>query len=136
MVEVTYDPAVVTFQQLLKKGQACRIASKIFSRTKEDHARAVKLAGNRAVLSKDPIRVKDDKYYLSRTVLKHVPMTPMQAMLVNAMLVKKKDLNGMLSPRQLELLKKIRANPKAEWPVAIGMDVRAAWTAVAKIRVN
>ena len=92
--------------------------------------------GNRAVLSKDPIRVKDDKYYLSRTVLKHVPMTPMQAMLINAMLVKKKDLKGMLSPRQLELLKKIQAKPKAGWPVAIGKDVQSAWAAVAKIKTD
>lgn len=127
IVEVTYDPKRVTLEQLVKKGESCQIARKLFCRTDEQLGAAVKLVGKRAVKSTETIRVQDDKYYLSRTPLKFVPMDSMQAMVVNARVGKRLSLDGFLSPRQKELLAQVKAKPKAGWKVVIGKSVVEGW---------
>ena len=129
VVEVTYDPKRITFAKLVERGEEEKIVRKVFSRTDPNHARARKLVGKRAVQSTEKIRVQDDKYYLSRTALKYVPMTPTQAMRVNARVGKGQKVASLLSPRQKSLLRAATTKPDAGWVVVIGKDVAAAWKA-------
>ena len=132
VVEVTYDPARIAFADLVKKGESCRIARTIFTRDEAQQARTTALVGKRAVRSDAPIRVQDDKYYLSRTPLKFVPMTPAQAMLVNARIGKRRAVDDLLSPCQKALLALARAKPDAGFQVVIGKGVVEAWAAQEK----
>jgi hypothetical protein len=115
VVEVEYDPRAVTLDALTA---------------------AAKKAGARLVAKGDGerIRTDDDKYYLSRTPLRFVPMTPLQATRVNARVGKGLSLDGWLSPSQRRLLEAVKKHPDADWPPAIGADFLAAWTAAEKVR--
>lgn len=128
VVEVTFDATVIPYATLLTKANACDCTAQVFTRTDEQQKQAAAAVGARAKRSDDVVRVDDDKYYASRSALRALPMTPLQAARVNALVGKKGDANTLLSPSQRELLQKIEAEPKG-WPSAIGVDFTKAWAA-------
>jgi hypothetical protein len=91
-------------------------------------AKAAKQAGFSAEtagkLSPSP---KDDKYRLRRSLYRFVPMTRAQASKVNAALGRSSDPRRWLSPRQLRLLRRVEARPKAGWPVVYARCDAAAF---------
>jgi hypothetical protein len=56
-----------------------------------------------------------DKYYLSSTPYRFVPMTPLQAILVNRALYQGENPAPYLSPRQLAILKAVENRPIGGW---------------------
>ncbi|MEM8884964.1 MAG: thioredoxin family (seleno)protein, partial [Planctomycetota bacterium] len=83
------------------------------------------IVGERARRSDKSVRgVKDNKYQLSRTHYRYVPLTPIQATRINANV---RDGARWLSPRQKAYLDLVRADPKAGWPDLLGVELRAAW---------
>ncbi len=132
VVEVEYDPARVAFADLVKKAETCECAIKVFTRTDEQQKTASKLVGDRAEKTAEKVRVDDDKYYLSKTHYKYVPMTPLQAAHVNARIGQKRDPSDLLSPMQQAVATgatRTTLSPQA-LPVAIGVDFRKAWKAL------
>lgn len=134
VVEVRFDPNVISFDKLLRHATDNECASKVFTRTNQQQALARQRIGQRAERSDEPIRTdKDPKYYLGKTALGALPMTELQANRVNASL-KTGTWKQWLSPRQLELLKRIKARqaqPKLRQPpVAIGVPLMAATQAL------
>ena len=127
VVEVHYDPTVVTYEALVKQASAKKCDAPVFTRSKEQQEVAAKIVGEKAVRNDDAVRTDDDKFYLSRTVLKYVPMMPLQASHVNAWVGEREDPTPLLAPSQLELAKTIKANEDAGWPVAIGVPFPEAW---------
>ena len=134
VVEVKFDPKVTSYQKLAEQvhgksgwfalpvGAQCEVA-------KDVGVRQVEFDGDRPVLRAD----REPKYYLLQTALRHVPMTELQAVRINAVVQGKGGLakaKKFLSPRQLALLKAVQAKPKAEWPQLIGVDVHAGWDRV------
>ena len=94
-------------------------------------ATAKKFTRNVKARGKGKIRwVKDNKYYMSRGAMKYLPVTETQATRINAGLTK---ASHWLSPSQKALLKKIKNNPRASWPVAIGQPFGRAWAAAMKV---
>ncbi|HNM25983.1 MAG TPA: VPGUxxT family thioredoxin-like (seleno)protein, type 2 [Saprospiraceae bacterium] len=73
----------------------------------------------------------EPKYYLSHTPYRFVPMTSLQACRANSLAGKGQSPEEVLSPRQLDLLKNIQANPGKEWKSMIGRkDLSTAWREV------
>lgn len=127
VVEIEYDPTVVSYARLLAHAQKRDCAIKVFTRTDAQQKAAAAVIGERAVRSDQRLRgVKDNKYYASRSALKYLPMTRAQAARVNA---KVGDARKWLSPRQLELLARMEKKPDAGWPEAIHVDFAKAWRA-------
>lgn len=128
VVEVTFDPQVVSFQALVEHAKRAKCAAQVFTRTDAHQAIAAKALGDSAKRSDDVVRIDDDKYYLSRTAYRHVPMTALQAARVNVAIGRKQDPTPLLSPRQVAMAKLAAKHPK-DWPVAIGVPLAKAWAA-------
>lgn len=133
VVEVEFDPGVISFEKLVKKAKEAGCAVRVFTRTDGQHRIAEKIAGSSAVRSNGKVKPdKEPKYYLLQTKLRFVPMTGLQAARVNGR-INEGDHEQFLSPRQLDLLKTIEAHPEAGWKNAIGRDPAAAWSDVERI---
>lgn len=130
VVEVEFDPKRISFADLVAKADACECAVKVFTRTDAQQTIAAAKVGTRAERSDAKVRVEDDKYYLSKTDLRFVPMTKLQAARVNARVGAKKAFEDLLSPLQVSFLESIPKHPeRAKLESAIGEDFVKAWHA-------
>lgn len=72
---------------------------------------------------------REPKYYLAQTDYRYIPMTSLQACRANSLVGKNQSPDELLSPRQLDLLKKIAENPKKAWKNMIGrQDLATAFS--------
>jgi hypothetical protein len=69
----------------------------------------------------------EPKYYLAQTDYRYIPMTSLQACRVNSLIGKRQSPNELLSPRQLDLLKKVAENPKKDWKNMVGHPLEEMW---------
>ncbi|MEZ6018341.1 MAG: hypothetical protein R3F49_24800 [Planctomycetota bacterium] len=126
VVEVRFRPSVLPFEALLAAAIARSCDQRVFATTEVQLATARAKVGERAerfdVALHGPLRVAaatEQLYYLGRSSLRFVPLTPMQARRVNAALsaqalapqVAGTDAapDAFLSPRQRELARRIAA---------------------------
>ena len=71
---------------------------------------------------------REPKYYLAQTDYRYLPMTTLQACRANTLAGKNQSPDSLLSPRQLDVLKKVRETPKKGWKNMIGRrDLAKAW---------
>lgn len=127
IVEVTFDPSLITYEALVHAAEKSECAAPVFAINDEQHAIAKKIVGDRAILTDKRIRLdKEPKYYLSKTALNFLPMTGLQAVKVNANL-KESDWKQFLSSSQLSALAFIEAHPDAKWKSMINKDFMTAW---------
>jgi hypothetical protein len=127
VVEVEFDPEVIAYGDLVKEARASRCATPVFTRSDRQQEIARKIVGDQAVPNRGKVKPdREPKYYLSRTELRFLPMTPLQAARVNALLRKPGHLEW-LSPSQTVLLKRIQEDPEAGWKNVIGKELMAAW---------
>ena len=134
VVEVSFDPKRLSFEDLLAFAEEHECASKVIARTDAQLELAKSVVGARASRSDKPIDIdKDIKYYLSKSPLAALPMTELQAARVNASLAEG-TWRQWLSPRQLDLLSRLEAQRQAEpkWaaPSAIGKPLIEVWYAL------
>ena len=122
VVEVTYDPELLPFQDLLAAGLADSCADRVWVADPAQQAQARDLLGGHvavAVRDGDDVasdaKTSDQKFYLRRSAMNHLPLTPLQATRANALLAPDADgdtaqaLAEILSPRQRALLTAIEA---------------------------
>lgn len=122
VVEVTYDPDLLPFQELLAAGRADSCADRVWVADATQQAQAQDLLGSTvAVVLRDgddvasDAKTSDQKFYLQRSAVNHLPLTPLQATRANALLApengaeSKQLVAAILSPRQRALLKSIEA---------------------------
>ncbi|MHC4945468.1 MAG: hypothetical protein ACYTG7_20845 [Planctomycetota bacterium] len=127
VVEVTFDPAEISYEELVKKADEARCATAAFTRNEAQQKTAAPILGERAKRNDYPVKPdKEPRYYLSKTPLRYVPMTAMQAMRVNAHLKRPGHL-ALLSPSQRKLLETIQDKPDAGWKDVIGQEISKAW---------
>lgn len=131
VVEVEFDPSIVDYAALVEKARGAKCASRVFTRSDRQQKVARKLVGDEAERTDEATRPdKQPKYYLSRTPMRFVPMTPMQACRVNSAIGAGKDAKPLLSPRQAALFETVKVNLTAGWPDAVGAeDLAKAWGA-------
>ncbi|MDF1800093.1 MAG: hypothetical protein P1V81_13020 [Planctomycetota bacterium] len=130
VVEVTFDPKVVSYASLLAHAKSKGCTDMVYTRTDEQQAHAAKVVGAKAKRSDAAIRIEGNKYYLSTGPVGAVPMTEAQASRLHANL-EPEALERWLSPRQRELLARTiaaqRADPEWRPPSAIGVPLTEAW---------
>lgn len=133
VVEVDFDPAITSYQQILNTARKMECATTIFAtNSKQADIASIDFAKDVEILQKgfEPRIAKesDQKYYLRNSSYRHLPLTKTQSTKINAILGKKflekkmsrKESEGLisnqLSPRQIELHKQIikatKRNPK------------------------
>ena len=129
VVEVVFDPSVLSYHELVTEASRRRCAKKVFTRNAEQQKTASGIIGRDAVHANRPVRPdRTPKYHLSNTPYRYIPMTSLQASRVNAAIGRRDDPVGFLSPRQIDLLKTIRRHPRASWKVAMGApNLSFAW---------
>ncbi len=123
VVEVVFDPTRLTYEDLLNKAQGMECASTVFARDDAQMAVAKAAVAARAVRSDADAKdaeASDQKHALRASPLRHVPMTPAQAVKVNAALAAQADPANWLSPAQrdaAERIAKLDAKRRAALPV-------------------
>lgn len=123
VVEVTYDPAVVSFDRLVKAAAGMQCATNVFTRSDEQHRAARAIVGDAARRSDVAVRPapeSDQKHSTRGTVYAGVPMTGAQAARVNASLHEGLSPERFLSPSQIALAKKQSSAEGGARFVAIG----------------
>jgi Fe-S cluster assembly scaffold protein SufB len=139
VVEVTYDPATLPFEELLGQGLRAGVVNQVFTRTDAQQAHAKLRVAGSAVRTDEAIRLDEQpKYHLSGTLWRHLPLTDLQSARLNAMVWKQApaaECEALLTPAQLALWKRIQAHPKAGWPMAIDVDYEDALAAAQAVAV-
>lgn len=132
VVEVEYDSSKISFETLLKKANKSGCASHVFADDDKQLKASKSIVGKSGVSEKGDFRLdREPKYYLSKTVYQYVPMTQLQAARANSLIGNGGLPNEVLSPRQIALVKTIRAD-KGKLKSAINVDLRAAWEELKK----
>ncbi len=128
VVQVDYNPNVISFDDLAEKAKSARCNSHVYTNDAHEKAIAKKVVGEERISNESKFRLdKDVKYYLSRTHYRFVPMTEMQAAKVNSQIGRGKSFAEYLSPRQIALADRIKADSKTEWESAVNVDIIEAW---------
>jgi hypothetical protein len=114
VVDVTFDPSVISYEQLVRAAQKVECAKYAYAHSSDQFTMAKAILGDRAKSPKPPGRVKpapaaDQQYALAHSGLKWLPLTPMQATKVNSWLGSNQDWTEWLSPRQRELVGRLQA---------------------------
>lgn len=103
VVEVRFRPEVLPFERLLDAAIARSCDQQVYTTTETQEAIAKARVGDRAQRFDGALRdaeASDQLYYLGRSRLRHLPLTPMQARQVNAALGTSGTAEHLLSPRQ------------------------------------
>lgn len=116
VVKVAYNPAVISREKLVEQAKKAGCASKIYQ------AEAGKFRPDQA-----------PKYYLGKTLYRHVPMTPLQASRANSLIAAGKSPAAVLSPFQQQLAARVRTEADKKWPVVISVEIGKAWQMVAAV---
>lgn len=129
VVELEFNPKIISFEDLVKKGKSNNVASHIFTVNSGQSAVAKDIVGEGSVSPSSSFRADSrPKYYLSGTLYSYVPMTNLQIARVNASLGSLRSPDSFLSPRQLELYKYIENHQELNWPNSLrSSDFNAAW---------
>ncbi len=129
VVELEFNPGVISYEDLLKKARLNNVASHIFTVNAEQSAAAKEIAGEGHISELGTFRADSSpKYYLSRTLYRHVPMTNLQLARVNAAIGSFQSPDTFLSPRQVELFRYIEEHKELNWPDFVGIsDFNSSW---------
>lgn len=131
VVQVEYDPRQISYDELIKTAKNAQCASHVYTENTQQKALAKKVVGNNAVKDVERFRLdREPKYYLSKTHYRYVPMTDLQATRANSLIGKGTSPEALLSPQQVALAQKIKANPRADWQDAIEVDFIKAWSVI------
>ena len=136
VVEVEYDPNVLTFSDLITSARADRIDAAVFTNDGQENGIAAGILGDQSVMSISAFRPdRTPKYYLSGSLYRHVPMTKTQASRVNAFLSRRLLPDSVLSPRQLGILRMVKSSPETEWPdtASKAQDMTNSWRRVLSV---
>jgi copper chaperone CopZ len=128
VVQVTYDPTVISYEEVLDEGRKTRCADKAYVHNEQQARIAKQALGGNAVKSTANFRPDSQpKYYLAQTHYRAVPMTESQAARANALIGSGKSPDAVLSPRQIVLAKEARSAPDSKLKNRIGKDIMATW---------
>jgi len=117
VVKIEYNPYVTSLDKIVPKANKVNCADEVYVDEKIKVNVPVKSTSN---YRKD----RDDKYYLSRTPYKIIPMTDLQAAKVNSAIGSRLSPEKYLSPRQIELFNYLKnRNVNSQ----IGSDIEKVW---------
>jgi len=132
-VELRYDPARVSYAELVKRANGMSCARHVVARTDDQLREARAVVGARAARSDEaarPAAATDQKHDLQASPLRLVPLTPLQATRVNAALAAGEDPARWLSPRQQELARAVSAALARDGRALAGLERPASIAAL------
>ncbi len=131
VVEVEFNPEVVSLETLIEKGKNARCADQVFVADNDLKSKAAKAVDQGRIKNTSTFRPDSEpKYYLSKTHYQYVPMTKLQAARANALIGMGKSPEPVLSIRQIRLADHIQRHSNEKWTSAIGQDFLQAWSRV------
>lgn len=137
VVQVEYNPAAVSYEDLLKQAEKASCASHVYTENSQQESAASKVVGQGAISPKDTYRPdREPKYYLSKTHWKYVPMTKLQAVKANSLVGQRQSPASVLSPRQVALADFIAQNKNLKWKDLVGVDLVEGWASVEKVKIK
>lgn len=123
VVEVEYNPKLISGADLIKQGQKVNCADEVYLDKKNKSLQEHITIKEYSTFKAD----KELKYYLFNTKYKHIPMSALQAAKINSLLSEGKSIEFLLSPYQLMWLEKIKDVPKNKLANYIGKDFELAF---------
>ena len=131
VVEVEYNPAIISFEELAEAGKKVKCAGEAYAHDEKQLEKAKKIFGTSQTDMTTKFRQdKEPKYYLSKTMYRFIPMTSTQAARANSLVGLGKNPETILSPRQIAFAKSIKTNPNKKWKNVIGEDFVQAWNQI------
>ncbi len=128
VVKVEYNAAVLSYDTLLKKAKSVECADKAYTLDASQRQRATMILGKNRVKEAQIFRPDAEvKYYLSKTVYKHLPMLPKQKIMVNYAIAHGEDPKAYLSPSQIVLYNKIATGKKKRKDLTTSNDFVGDW---------
>ncbi len=109
VVDVQFDPTVISYLDLLAKAKELQCARTVFARTDEHEAVAKKQSDLTVVRTDEPTDTRTtQQYHLAHNKAYHLlPLTALQATKVNAALADHENPDPWLSPTQLKMKRSI-----------------------------
>ncbi len=105
VVELEFDPDSVSYRDLVREARRRGCADRVFAEDASQRAIAEEVFGDAVTTDAGRLRVsraRDQKYYVGRSPLQDLDLTPRQAVRVNAAVAVGLDPAPHLSPRQRE----------------------------------
>lgn len=130
VVKVRYDAGRVSEEDLLRYASKQNCADAVYT----DDQREVKAAKSVKVASAAKGKFRPDrepKYYLSKTDLRFVPMTDLQALKINRALAQRQTVESLMSSRQLEILDLVRSK-KLKSKNVVDLPLIESWISLLK----
>jgi hypothetical protein len=139
---IKYDTSKMSYRELLETSRSLNLVYQAFAHSEDQTVAAREVIGEENVEDIEAVkfhRVDDNahiKYYLGKTLFRHVPMTERQKIMVNSALFFEEDPTEYLSPRQLEMYEYIRKKRLRTWKNLVpSLDFVQDWQATTgKIR--
>lgn len=120
VVNVYFDPNVVNLESILNEGKKTQCADQIYYHSEEQKHEAKVILGEAKMKTASKFSLdREPKYYLAQTVYKHIPMTPTQAVKINALVGQGKSPVRLLSPRQKLMLNHLKDGVDVAWSSSI-----------------
>lgn len=107
VVKVKYDADKINYADLIQQAAQSKCADRVYTDDQEEK----KTAWSHHIPSKGTasFRIsKDDKYYLSKSKYKGVPLLDIQATKANAMIANRQNPESLFSPRQIIIYKMLQ----------------------------
>jgi len=132
VVEVLFDPARVSFAELLAHAASGSCDRHVFAEDPRQRSEAGEVMGSRVSMRRGSMRPdQEPKYQMAQTYWRFVPMTELQQVRVNSSVGSRVDPGRWLSPRQRALWETVRTHPRENWESMIGRsDLADAWLEV------
>ena len=127
VVEVMFDPSVISYETLLSHARKMKCATKVYARNDEQLAVARNIVDKDAARTDEsvrPAKSSDQKYHLRRAGLHLLPMTELQATRVNAAIEQRGNIEELLSPRQWSLAAKLSGILRDRSDALAGFETR------------
>jgi len=133
VVSVTFNADITSYEDLVVTAKEKKAFDRIFTYTEEQEKVAESLVGSSSSKKAGKFRADSQpKYYLLHSPYRLLPMLPNQASRVNTAVGLGGDPTIFLSPKQLEILSFIKANPKKGWENVYEKPFLVAWEQVKK----
>lgn len=128
VVEVEYNPKVITLDKLIEAGKNTSCADRLYTHAEEQTSAGKQLLGaNKVTATKSFRSDRQPKYYLFRSHYRAVPMTALQAARANALMGQGRSPDAVLSPRQIAYANSLAVQGRNDLENLIGQPIETVW---------
>ena len=129
VVEVQYDPEVISYKELVRQAKALDAFDRLLVKDERQRKDAQQFISKNKIQTVGKFRADNEpQYYLSKSLYRYLPLLPIQATKINAAIAAGASPFNYLSPGQIKLLEQIKAHPdKKRKTIYQSPYFKAAW---------